>query len=107
MMKNMQGFLKQAQEMQRRIEDVQTKLAGTEVEGKAGGGLVKVTITGKGDMKKVWIDPSLLKEEEKEVLEDLIVAAFNDAKSETEKTFADQMQAITGGVLPPGFKLPI
>lgn len=107
MMKNMQGFLKQAQEMQRRIEDVQTKLSAAEFIGKAGGGLVQITISGKSDMKSVAIDPSLLKVEEKEVLEDLIIAAFNDAKSQSEKTFADQMQSVTGGVLPAGFKLPI
>jgi DNA-binding YbaB/EbfC family protein len=106
MMKNMQAFMKQAQEIQRRIEEAQARLAETEVTGQAGGGLVKVTINGKSDMKKLVIDPSLLVPEDKEVLEDLIIAAFADAKGQAEKSFADAMGAITGGALPPGLKLP-
>lgn len=105
-MKNMQQFMQQAQAIQKRIEDTQTKLASMEMSGQSGGGLVKVTLSGKGEMRKINIDESLLKAEEKEVLEDLVIAAFNDAKSQVEKYFSQEMAAVTGGALPPGLKLP-
>lgn len=105
-MKNMQQFMRQAQEIQKRIEDIQTKLAVTEFTGQAGGGMVKITINGKSEMLKVSIDPSLLAADEKEVLEDLLIAAFNDAKRQAEGSFSSEMAAVTGGVLPPGMKLP-
>lgn len=106
-MKNMQQFMQQAQAIQKRIEEAQAKLATQEMTGQSGGGMVKVTMTGKGELKKIVIDPSLLVPEDKEVLEDLIVAAFNDAKSQSERQFSQEMSSITGGALPPGFKLPI
>ena len=105
-MVDMKGFMKQAQMMQSRIEDMQQRLGQEEITGTAGGGLVKTVMTGKGEVRSVSIDPSLLKAEEKEVLEDLIVAALNNAKSSLETKFAQQMQEMTGGMLPPGFKLP-
>lgn len=105
-MKNMQQFMKQAQAMQKRIEEAQAKLGQMEMTGQSGGGMVTITINGKGQMLRVSLDPSLLKPEEKDVLEDLIVAAFNDAKGQMEREFSAQMADITGGDLPPGFKLP-
>lgn len=105
---NIQKLMKQAQEVQARINDMQAKLADAEVEGKAGGGMVSVTINGKGDVKKVNIDPKILTPDEKEMVEDLIVAAFNDAKTKVDEQFSDSINSIAGGLpLPPGFKLPI
>lgn len=104
---NIQKLMKQAQEMQNKLSDLQKQMADKEMEGKAGAGLVTVVVNGKGDMKKVSIDSSLLVPDEKEVLEDLIVAAFNDARSKADSEFSDQMGALTGGMgLPPGFKMP-
>lgn len=105
-MKNMQQLFQQAQAMQKQIEDAQAKMTDAEFIGKAGGGMVQVTINGKGEMKKVTIDPSLLAEDEKEVLEDLVVAAFNDAKRQAEGAFGDAMSGITGGLMPSDMKLP-
>ncbi|MFZ1110509.1 MAG: YbaB/EbfC family nucleoid-associated protein [Rhodomicrobium sp.] len=105
-MKNIFGMMKQAQELQSKMAELQTELETMEVEGASGGGLVKVTLTGKGSMAKISIDPSLVKPEEAEILEDLIVAAHNDAKQKAEKAMAEKMQAITSGLpLPPGLKL--
>jgi nucleoid-associated protein EbfC len=104
---NLQKMMQQAQQMQQKIADMQAKMDMQEMEGKAGGGMVAVKINGKHRMLKVSIDQSLLKPDEKEVLEDLIVAAYNDAKGKLDTTFSDQMGALTGGLdLPPGFKLP-
>ncbi len=104
---NLQKMMKQAQEMQQKIADVQARVEAQEVEGVAGGGAVVVKMSGKNDMKKVSIDVSLMKPEEKEMLEDLLVAAHNDARSKIDSSFSDQMQQLSGGLnLPPGFKLP-
>ncbi len=105
-MKNMFDIMKQAQQLQSRMQDLQTELESAEVEGRAGGGLVAVTMSGKGEVKKVAIDPSLMKEEEREVLEDLVVAACADAKAKAEALAAEKMKAVTGGLpIPPGLGL--
>jgi hypothetical protein len=106
-MKNIGQMLKQAQEMQGRMNELQERLAELEVGGNSGAGLVQVTVTGKGEAKRVKIDKSLLLPDEVEVLEDLVLAAFNDAKSRLDAQVAEEMQKLTGGLtLPPGFKLP-
>lgn len=106
-MKNLGAMMKQVQEMQGRMQDMQTKLGQMAVTGQSGGGLVKVTLNGKGVLTGADIDPSLLKPEEKEILEDLIAAAHADAKSRVEQMVAEEMKSITGGLpLPPGFQLP-
>ncbi|WP_407048631.1 YbaB/EbfC family nucleoid-associated protein [Methyloraptor flagellatus] len=100
-------MMKQAKDMQSRMAGLQDDLAKIEVSGAAGAGLVTVTITGKGEMKGVRIDPSLLKPEEGEILEDLIVAAHRDAHAKAEAAIAEKMAEVTGGLgLPSGFKLP-
>lgn len=105
-MKNMFDIMKQAQQLQSRMQDLQAELESAEVEGRAGGGLVAVTMSGKGEVKKVSIDPSLMKDEEREVLEDLVVAACADAKAKAEALAAEKMKAVTGGLpLPPGLGL--
>ena len=105
-MKNMFDIMKQAQQLQSRMQDLQTELESAEVEGRAGGGLVAVTMSGKGEVKKVAIDPSLMKEEEREVLEDLVVAACADAKAKAEALAAEKMKAVTGGLpITPGLGL--
>jgi len=105
-MKNFTEMMKQAQALQGRMADMQAELERTEIEGSSGGGMVRVTLTGKGDMMSVKIDPSLLKSEEAEILEDLIVAAHNDAKVKVEETMKEKMKSLTGGLpLPPGLKL--
>lgn len=104
---NIQKMMKQAQEMQTKIATLQTKLEAEEVGGAAGGGMVKVLVNGKHSLLKVNIDDSLMKLEEKEMLEDLIVAAFNDAKEKIDTATSTQMSAITSGLnLPAGMKLP-
>lgn len=105
-MKDLMGMMKQVKEMQERMQTMQAELETLEVEGQSGGGLVKVVLNGKGDMRKVSIDPTLLKPEEAEILEDLIVAASADAKSKVESQMQDKMSDMTGGLpLPPGLKL--
>ncbi len=105
-MKDLMGMMKQVKEMQERMQRLQEELATIEVTGTAGGGLVSVTLTGKGDMKGVKIDPSLLKPEEAEIVEDLIVAATSDAKAKVEQRLQEKMAEVTGGLpLPPGMKL--
>jgi DNA-binding YbaB/EbfC family protein len=97
------GMMKQARALQSRMEEMQGEIAATEVEGTAGGGLVRIVMSGKGEMKRVAIDPSLMKAEEREVLEDLILAAANDARGKAEAALAEKMRAVTGGMdLPPG-----
>lgn len=104
---NIQKLMKQAQDMQKQMEGVQQKLAEMEVEGKAGGGMVTVTLTGKGDARKVKIDPKLVDPNDVEMLEDLLVAAINDAKSQSERMASEAMSKLTAGLpLPPGMKLP-
>jgi hypothetical protein len=106
-MKNLGQMLKQAQEMQGRMSEMQERLAATEVSGASGAGLVQVTISGKGEAKRVKIDKTLLLPDEVEVLEDLVMAAFNDAKARLDAHVAEEMQKLTGGLsLPPGLKLP-
>ena len=106
-MKNLGQLMKQAQEMQSRMQEMQQKLGELELEGASGGGMVRVTVNGKGEMRRIKIDPSLAEAKEIEVLEDLIVAAFNDAKAKVEARVAEEMQRLTGGLsLPPGLKLP-
>jgi DNA-binding YbaB/EbfC family protein len=98
--------MKQVKDMQERMQRLQDELGTIEVEGAAGGGLVSVTLTGKGDMKRVRIDPSLMKPEEAEIVEDLIVAATADAKGKVEARLQEKMAEVTGGLpLPPGMKL--
>ena len=106
-MKNFAEMMKQAQQLQGRMADMQAELERTLIEGRSGGGMVVVTLSGKGDMTRLKIDPSLLKPEEAEILEDLIVAALNDARQKAEAQLAAKMQEMTGGLqLPPGMKLP-
>jgi len=105
-MKNVAQMMKQAQELQARMAEIQAEMERARVEGRSGGGMVVVTLTGKGDMAEVKIDPSLLKPEEAEILEDLLVAAHNDAKAKVEEAMKDKMKSLTGGLpLPPGLKL--
>ena len=106
-MVNIGNMMKQAQQLQKKMADAQEKLKSIEVEGTSGGGLVKVTSNAKGDIKKIIIDDSLFKPEEKEITEDLIVAAINDAKQKGEVASQEEMKSITGGIpLPPGMKMP-
>ena len=106
-MNNFGDMIKQAQEMQKKMKELQEGLANLEVEGSSGGGLVKITVNGKGEVKKIKIDQSLMKPQEAEILEDLIVAAINEAKKKAEEATAEEMKKLTGGLnLPPGFKLP-
>ena len=106
-MVNISNMMKQAQQMQKKMAEVKEKLSSIEVEGVSGGGMVKVIASAKGDIKRVIIDDSLMKTEEKEMTEDLIVAAINDAKQKGEAVSQEEMKAITGGIsLPPGMKLP-
>ena len=104
---DLMGMMKQAKALQDNMQRLQEEVAALEVEGASGGGLVKVVMTGKSEMKRLSIDPSLLKPEEVEILEDLIVAAVNDARAKAEAVLAERMRAMTGGLqLPPGMKLP-
>lgn len=106
-MKNLGEMMKQVQAMQSRMAEVQAKLEQATVTGQSGAGLVKLTMSGKGAMTRLDIDPSLLKPEEKDILEDLIVAAHADAKTKSEAMMAEEMKSLTGGLpLPPGMKLP-
>jgi DNA-binding YbaB/EbfC family protein len=106
-MKNLGQMMKQAQQMQAKMTELQEKLAESEMTGAAGGGMVQVTMNGKGELRAVKVDPSLLTPDDAEVLEDLIVAAANDAKTKVESHVAEEMQKLTGGLaLPPGMKLP-
>jgi nucleoid-associated protein EbfC len=105
-MADFMGLMKQAAEFKSKIEAMQAELERLEVEGAAGGGLVTVTLSGKGDLRNARVDDSLLKPDQKEIIEDLIVAAHADAKRKLESTLQDRMQALTGGLqLPPGLKL--
>ena len=106
-MVNLGNMMKQAQELQKKMAEAQNKLNEIEVEGTSGGGLVKVIATAKGSFKTMSIDESLIKIEEKEILEDLIIAAINDAKQKGENAAQEQMKSLTGGLpLPPGMKIP-
>ncbi len=105
-MKDIMGMMKQVGQMQARMQKMQEDLAETEIEGQSGAGLVRVTLNGKGDMKKISIDPSLIKPGEAEILEDLVLAANQDARVKLESIMASKMAEVTGGLpLPPGLKL--
>ena len=106
-MKNLGQMMKQAQQMQDKMGSLQEELAQLEVTGTSGGGMVKLTMTGKHEVKKIDIDPSLMSADEREVLEDLLAAAFNDAKTKVEEMMKEKMAELTGGMqLPPGMSLP-
>ena len=106
-MKNLGNLMKQAQQMQAKMAEMQEKLAAMELSGAAGGGMVNATVNGKGEVKRVKIDKSIVDPNDVEMLEDLVVAAINDARSKIEAAAAAEMQKITGGLdLPGGFKLP-
>jgi nucleoid-associated protein EbfC len=105
-MKNLSGLMKQAQQMQEKMQEMQSRLEGMEVQGEAGAGLVTVTMNGKGDLRRVRIDPKVIDPSDAEMLQDLIVAAHANAKQKVEAAAAAEMQKVTGGMqLPPGMKL--
>jgi hypothetical protein len=106
-MRDIMGMMKEMAGLKARMEAMQAELDETLVEGQSGAGLVKVTLTAKGALKAVSIDPELLKPEDREMVEDLLLAAHADARVKTESVIAEKMQALTGGLpIPPGFKLP-
>ncbi|MBB3946856.1 hypothetical protein GGQ73_002810 [Rhizobium skierniewicense] len=106
-MRDIMGMMGKVKEMQAKMEKMQEEIAALEVEGTSGGGLVTVRMSGKGSLLGVKIDPSLLKEEEVEILEDLLVAAHNDAKQRAEAVTAEKTRDLTAGLpIPPGMKLP-
>ncbi len=106
-MKNIGQMLRQVQELQDKMADMQARLAEIEVTGQAGAGMVSLTLNGKGEMRGLKVEPTLLNPTEPEILEDLVVAAHNDAKVKLEAETAAEMSKITGGLeLPPGMKLP-
>ena len=106
-MTDFNNMLKQAQELQKKMADAQKKVEELEAEGSSGGGLVKVKINGKNITTSLSIDESLISKDEKEILEDLIVAALNDARENVQKKISEEMSSLTGGLkLPPGMKLP-
>jgi DNA-binding YbaB/EbfC family protein len=103
---DLMGMMKQASQLQAKMQEMQAELDKIEVEGTAGGGMVTVTLTAKGELKGVKLDDSLIKPNEKEILEDLLVAAHADARRKAESVMQDKMKALTGGLpLPPGLKL--
>ncbi len=105
-MKDLMGMMKQVGQMQARLKEMQDDLAKSEIEGQSGGGLVHLTVDGRGEVKRVRIDPSLMKPDEVEILEDLIVAAAADARAKVDNVMQTKMAEITGGLpLPPGMKL--
>ncbi len=106
-MKNLAGLMKQASQMQAKMQEMQAKMEALEIEGASGGGMVRVVLSGKGEMKRLVIDPKLADPAELEMLQDLVVAAHTDAKRKVEAIMADEMQQATGGLeLPGGMKLP-
>lgn len=106
-MKNLGAMMKQAQEMQTKMQEMQTRMESLEVDGASGGGMVTATLTGKGEMRRLSIDPSLIDPDDKEVLEDLIVAAVNDAKAKADTRMREETEQMMGGLkLPPGMQLP-
>ncbi|MGG7518390.1 YbaB/EbfC family nucleoid-associated protein [Allorhizobium undicola] len=106
-MRDIMGMMGKVKEMQAKMEKMQEEIAALEVEGKSGGGLVTVVMTGKGELKSVKIDPALFKDDDVEILEDLLVAAHKDAKDKAEAVAAEKTKAMTAGLpIPPGFKLP-
>ncbi|WP_068032382.1 YbaB/EbfC family nucleoid-associated protein [Rhodoplanes sp. Z2-YC6860] len=105
-MGDLMGMMKQASQLQAKMQEMQAELDRIEVDGTAGGGMVTVTLTAKGELKSVKFDDSLIKPEEKEILEDLLVAAHADARRKAESVMQEKMKSLTGGLpLPPGLKL--
>ena len=105
-MADFMGLMKQAAQLQSKMQELQAELDTIEVEGTAGGGMVTVKLTAKGDLKGVKLDDSLLKPTEKDILEDMLVAAHGDARRKAEAVMQDKMKALTGGLpLPPGMGL--
>ena len=105
-MRDLMGMMSQVKQLQEKMQQLQDELETTEVAGTSGGGLVTVTLTAKGAIKKVEIDPSLMKPDEKEILEDLISAAHADARAKADRLVQEKASALTGGLpLPPGMKL--
>ncbi len=105
-MRDLMGMMKQAQELQAKFQRMQEQLSEMEVDGQAGAGLVQVTLNGKGEVRRLKIDPSLMKPDETEILEDLIIAGMQDAKAKVDSATQAKMQELTGGLpLPPGLKL--
>ncbi len=105
-MRDIMGMMGKLQEMQQKMQELQTELEQSEITGQSGGGMVSVTLNGKGDMQAVKIDPTLLNPDESEILEDLIVAATQDAKSKVDQASQEKMQSLTSGMpIPPGMKL--
>jgi DNA-binding YbaB/EbfC family protein len=103
---DIKSLMRQAQEMQKKMQKMQDELANTEFEGSSGGAVVKITISGSGVAKKISIDETLINKDEKEILEDLIIAAFNDAKNKSDESSSSSLKSMSGGIsLPPGFKL--
>ncbi|HEV7416357.1 MAG TPA: YbaB/EbfC family nucleoid-associated protein [Tianweitania sediminis] len=106
-MKDLMGLMSKAKEMQSKFQTMQEEMANIEATGQSGGGLVSVTLSGKSEMKALKIDPSLFKEDEVEILEDLILAAHNDARAKVEAMTQEKTRELTAGLpLPPGMKLP-
>ncbi len=106
-MKNIGQIMKQAQQMQQKMAELQNQLADLELTGAAGGGMVQALMNGKGELRRLEIDPALVNADDVAVLEDLVVAAVNDAKSKVESRVQEEMQKLTGGLaLPPGLTLP-
>jgi nucleoid-associated protein EbfC len=106
-MPDMFGLMKQAQAMQAKMQEMQAEMERIEVEGQAGGGMVRVTLTARGQMKGLMIDDQLLKSDEKVILEDLILVAHEDARKKAERLMEEKMKGVTAGLaLPPGTKLP-
>jgi DNA-binding YbaB/EbfC family protein len=106
-MKNLAGLMKQASQMQSKMQEMQATLEAMQIEGIAGAGMVRVTLNGKSDLKRVHIDPKLADPAEMEMLQDLIAAAHADARQKIEAAAAEEMQKVTGGMqLPGGMKLP-
>lgn len=106
-MKDLLGLMGKAKEMQAKFQAMQEEIAGLEATGQAGGGLVSVTLSGKFEMRRLVVDPSLMKDGEGEILEDLVLAAHNDARAKVEAAMQEKTQALTAGLpIPPGMKLP-
>ncbi len=106
-MKNLAGLMKQASQMQSKMEEMQARLQTMEIDGESGAGMVRVTLNGKGDLRRIKLDPKIVDPTDTEVLEDLILAAHRDARTKVDATSSAEMQKLTGGLqLPPGMKLP-
>ncbi len=106
-MKNLAGMMKQVQQMQTKAAEMQERLAEMEIEGQSGAGMVKIVLSGKGEARGASIDPSVIDADDKEMLEDLVVAAINDARGKLDAVMEEEQQKLMGGMkLPPGMKLP-